>query len=478
MTVERGRGRPERGRRQGLVCAGALLLAGALALAPFLVAAVEAVGSDRLAAFAGLPPARPFEPLPREGAIWPLLAQGLAAAEREGAAKALAWSPWLVPAVLGCLVSAFLLRRREPFSGARWLAYGLRLLLAGSALAGAASALSAIGRTADRIVREPVLAPPEDDRRLAETVLGELAWVLAREGPDGRIREALQACDLDLAEALAGAARLVGRPLAAETEAALDAARSAWGRTACVAADAPCLATGRGCRTTTGLVTSFALELTTLGDLRDLTREFLLEPEPDPVLVGLAATGLALALGTLVAPEAAVPLSTARAALKVGIRGRILRAPLIAELRRLLGEAVDAGGFLAAARRLDQKAMQAAIRPAELRPLVAAGEDLWAIAETGGRRDRMLAARSADRLDELPLFRRVALRFGEDSAGIFATLGRRLVEAFRIYRLSEALVGDLRAALAGLAASLWGLAWALARAPAERLSRRSLRALS
>lgn len=454
-----------------------LLLAGLLA-APFLAAGLEAIGPARLLAVAGYAPAAPFEPLPCEGAIWVLLATGLDGARERGLSTARAWAPVLAPTALVCLAAALLPCLRVRSDRTRWAARGLRLLLAVAALAGLVHGLGVLARLADRVVREPILAPPEEDRAVADTVLGELRWVLAREGPDARIREAAEACDLGLAEALAAGARLGGHPLLPETEAALEAARSWRGRIACAAADAPCLATGSGCRTTAGLLTSVAVELTTIGDLRDLVRELVLESEPDPVLVGLAAVGLVLTAGSLIAPEAAGPLATARAALKVGIRSRLLRPRLVAELRRILDEAVDGPGGLDAMRRFDREAAVAAVRADRLWPLVGAGEELVAIGSSSGRRAALLAARSVDELGELPLFRRVAASLGEDAAGAFALLGRNLPRAFRVYRAGEEVRGAVRNAAAELAASLLALLLALLRAPAELLLRRALRGRS
>lgn len=456
----------------------ALLLLAALLAAPFVVAGLLAIGPHRLLAVAGYAPAAPFEPLPREGAVWALLATGLDGAREHGLSTARAWAPVLAPTALVCLAAALLPCLRARSDRTRWAARGLRLLLAGLALAGLVHGLGALARLADRVVREPILAPPEDDRAVADTVLGELRWVLAREGPDARILAAIESCDRGLAEALAAGTRLGGRPLLPETEAALEAARSWRGRIACGAADAPCLVTGTGCRTTAGLLVSFAVELTTIGDLRDLARELFLESEPDPLLVGLAAVGLVLAAGSLIAPEAAAPLATARAALKVGIRSRLLRPRFVAELRRILDEAVDGPGALAAIRRLDREAAIAAVRADRLRPLVGAGEDLLAIGSSSGRRAALLAARSVDELDELPLFRRVATSLGEDAAGAFALLGRNLPRAFRVYRAGEEVLGGVRNAAAELAASLAALLLALLRAPAELLLRRALRSWS
>lgn len=407
-----------------------------------------------------------------------MLAAGLEGARTSGLATARAWVPALGPAALACLAAALLPCLRAPADGTRWAGRGLRLLLAGFALFGCATALGELGRLADRVVRAPIPAPPEDDRALADTVLGELRWVLARDGPDARIREAAEACDLGLAEPLAAGARLVGRPLLPETEAALEAARSGWGRLACAAADAPCLATGRGCRTTAGLLASFAVEVTTLGDLRDLVRELVLESEPDPVLVGLAAVGLALTAGSLIAPEAAGPLATARAAVKVGIRNDLLRPRLVAELGRILDEAVDWRVVLDALRRFDREAAVTAVRADRLRPLVGAGEALVAIGSSSGRRAALLAARNVGSLDELPIFRRVAVSLGEDATGAFAVLGRRLPEAFRVYRAGSEVLEAVRLELGRIGASFAALLLAFLRAPAELLLRRVLRSWS
>lgn len=454
----------------------ALLLLAGLVAAPFVAAGLEAIGPHRLLAVAGYAPAAPFEPLPREGAVWVLLATGLDGARTQGFATARAWAPVLAPTALVCLAAALLPCLRARSDRTRWAARGLRLLLAVVALAGLVHGLGALARLADRVVREPILAPPEDDRAVADTVLGELRWVLAREGPDARIREAAEACDLGLAEALVAGARLGGRPLLPETEAALEAARSWWGQSNCVAADVPCLlpCTDRPCRTMAALLARFWLDLTSPGDLATLGCELLVEPEPNRVLVALSVVGLVLSAGSLVAPEVTLPLGTARAALKVGIRNGLLRPRLVAELRRILDEAVDGRVVLDALRRFDREAAIAAVRLDRLRPLVGAGEELVAIGSSSGYHAALLAARSVDELGELPLFRRVATSLGEDAAGAFALLGRNLPRAFRVYRAGDEVLRAARNAAAELAASLLALLLALLRAPADLLLRRAL----
>lgn len=272
--------------------------------------------------------------------------------------------------------------------------------------------------------------------------------------PDALIRDALAADDPERARALADAAARHGRPLDPATADALAASRTLAARTRHQLRDLGRSLTGGPIRTGAGLAAALAFELSPAADVRDLARESaraLAGDEPDRLLLGLSATGLAATTLGLAQPAAAATALAGKAALRTLLRGGRMAPELARDLRRALTGAAPAAR---AARAFDA---------------------LGAIALTRGPRTALLAAGAARSLDDLPALERIARELGGRADDAFRVLGRNAAPALRLGRAAARLVGEIIALALALAGSLLGLAAAVPRRWLVRRLRRLAR---
>lgn len=219
----------------------------------------------------------------------------------------------------------------------------------------------------------------------------------------------------------------------------------------------------------TGLAGAFAGDLVGIGDVRDLAREgwnYATGAPADPVIMGLAAIGLAVTAATWASVGQAAPLRGGLTLIKALRRGGRVSAGLARSLGRMVGEAVDLPGLKGAIRSagaLDlasaRAAMVAAVRPARLAPLATMTRDAVTIARRSGTRaldDAFALARSPA---EVGRAARLSGGFGRATRGALKVLGR-----------SALLIGEAVLAIGSwiLAGCAWLVAIALA---AARLGR-------
>lgn len=271
---------------------------------------------------------------------------------------------------------------------------------------------------------------------------------------DALIRDALAEDDPERARALAEAALRHGRSLDPATLDALAASRTLAGRSLHQARDLGRALTGGPIHTSAGLVTTLAFELTPAADVRDLVREgrrALAGQEPDRLLLGLSAAGLAATTAGLAQPAAAGSALAGKAVLKALLRGGRTAPDLARDLHRGLTAAAPAARV---ARAFDA---------------------LGTIALTRGPRTALLAAGAARSLDDLPALARIARELGGGADDAFRVLGRNAAPALRLGRAALRLVGELTALALALAGSLLGLAAAVPRRWLVRRLRRVAR---
>jgi hypothetical protein len=115
----------------------------------------------------------------------------------------------------------------------------------------------------------------------------------------------------------------------------------------------------------------------------------------------------------------------------------------------LTEQAVDMPGLSAWLRRGDAAADPSGvgrfIRRQGVDALGRTGSDVAGIFVSGGRRATIAALRTADRADDLTVFRRVARTFGAEADGYITLLGRRLGMMYRTWGLSLPMVAKLLA---------------------------------
>jgi hypothetical protein len=217
-----------------------------------------------------------------------------------------------------------------------------------------------------------------------------------------------------------------------------------------------------------------ASDVTGVGDLRDMiheARKISRGEEPDRLMLGLSAVGLAVTSATIASVGVLLParagISSMRAAAKAG---RISKA-LAADVARLAHDAFDAtaiSGAAAAAARFDLAAARVealgAVRRAALAPLRKMAEDVAIIGRNAGVRGAQEALSVAHNAAEVRLVARMAESRGAGARAALKILGRG---AFALTTAGLAMFGWIAAGV--------GYAW-LALALAVALARRAVHA--
>lgn len=175
-------------------------------------------------------------------------------------------------------------------------------------------------------------------------------------------------------------------------------------------------------------------DLTGYGDVRDLWNEgekLQRGEEPDALVVGLAAAGLALSAVTWSSVGAMLPARSGLTIVKSAQKAGRLSRPLAKALGASAAKAVDREAFatgLSAAARLDLAAARAAagkiVRPGALTTFRALGEDAATLYRRAGARGAKDALAIAEDGAELRKAARLASARAGATRAIFATLGR------------------------------------------------------
>lgn len=186
-----------------------------------------------------------------------------------------------------------------------------------------------------------------------------------------------------------------------------------------------------------GLAGVVASDLTGIGDVRDLIHQgqkISRGEEPDQLVLGLAAVGLAVTGATILSVGAALPARAGVSTIKVAAKTGRLSKPLAANLTRLVGDAVDTKAVSAAATAaasLDlaatRTAARAAIRPASVARLSSVAEDVTTIGRRAGVRGTHDALALTRETAELRKVAVLAGKRGVSTRAILKVLGRGAV---------------------------------------------------
>lgn len=258
---------------------------------------------------------------------------------------------------------------------------------------------------------------------------------------------ALAAGDVDDALLLKESADLAGLALpqrqldrlAAETTPLAQARRTAYacGRGFVLGAGEG--AAGIGC----AVVSDFSV----VGDLRDLARE-LPKENPNDLIVGLAAVGLALEAGTLISLGAAAPAKAGVSMAKSAARAGLISGPLTRELRMAVGEAVDLNRLRRGAR-IDEAG--SFVRAEGLQRLTRPMSDLKSVYDVGGWRAARQALKISDSADDVADAARAARTLGPQAAPVLRVIGKGALRGTKIVlRGSWRIAGAIFAAVTGL----------------------------
>jgi gamma-glutamyltranspeptidase/glutathione hydrolase len=392
------------------------------------------------------------------------------------------WDVWYrVPLLLSFMAStlAWLRRRRlrTPDRRCSLRVIGLRLGLALASLALLLLATERLARVVDQVVAHPLVELPADDRAIADTLLGQLARVAAGTDFDQVIGESLARGDVEHARIHAAAADLAGRPLLPATREALAEATS-WQATL-LRSSWDALrggVTGRG-ESLSGLAGALAVDLTPAGDLRDIAYELGVAERPDELVLGLSVVGLGLTAAAFLAPAQALPARFGKAMLKTTARFARVSAGVGADIRRLAARLIDLPAARRATAELDLAPATAArlVRPEVAGELGQVGAELYRIQRAAGTGAALGVLQQADRLADLPFYRRVGQVLGKNTEPVLGLLGKHTRQAFRVYRAGKRAWLTTGGWLAALAMSLGGLLLSLSGSAASHLLKRRIR---
>ncbi len=179
-------------------------------------------------------------------------------------------------------------------------------------------------------------------------------------------------------------------------------------------------AAGIGC----AVVSDFSV----VGDLRDLARE-LPKENPNDLIVGLAAVGLALEAGMLVSLGATAPAKTGVSVAKSAARSGLLSGPLARELRGAVGEAVDLNRLRRTGRAEEAGEL---VRAQGLTRLTRPMGDLKTVYDAGGWRATRQVLKISDSADDVADAARAARALKADSAPVMRVLGKGALRGTKI----------------------------------------------
>jgi len=395
------------------------------------------------------------------------------------------WDVWYrVPLLLSFMAStlAWLRHRRLRTFDRRCSlrVIGLRLGLALASLALFLVAAERLARVVDQVVAHPLVELPVDDRAIADTLMGQFVRVAAGTEFDRVIQEALDRGDVEHARIHAAAADLAEQPLLPATREAL-AEATGWQATL-LRGSWDALhggVTGQG-ESLSGLAGALAVDLTPAGDLRDIVYQLGMAEQPDELVLGLSVAGLGLTAAAFVAPAQALPARFGKAVLKTATRFGRVSAGVGADIRRLVARLVDLPAAKRAAAELDLAPATAArlIRPKAAGELGQAGGELYRIQRAAGTGAALDMLGQADRLADLPFYRRVAQALGKNTEPVLATLGKQTRHAFRVYRAGKRAWLTAGGWVAALVTGLGGLLLSLSGSAISFLLKRRIRRLS
>jgi hypothetical protein len=276
-----------------------------------------------------------------------------------------------------------------------------------------------------------LLLAQDDPAELAERQLDRAfdATVAARE-----IEAALRDDDLDLAESFIELARARGVPVAPDLLARVTAAtRAAASATAKAGSFARGLVTGEP-DDLVSLAGTVAGDLFVFGDIRDAVREggrWAAGQEPDHLILGLSAVGIAVTAGTYASLGAAAPARAGLTAVKAARKTGVLGARMAESLSRSLRGTVDRTALQKAMATasltkpaLAVRAVREAVKIEKADDLFRLTRDIGRVQTRAGTRAAVDGLRLADNPREMARVAKVAEKQGGKTRAVMKVLGR------------------------------------------------------
>ncbi|OYW33635.1 MAG: hypothetical protein B7Z45_08290, partial [Azorhizobium sp. 12-66-6] len=176
-----------------------------------------------------------------------------------------------------------------------------------------------------------------------------------------------------------------------------------------------------------GLAGTLAGDLTAWGDVRDLTREswtYANGGDPDTLILGLSAAGLALTAGTYATFGAGLPVRAGVTLVKAAKRAGSLSVDLGQSLARAVRHSFDVPALRKAVASADGPGLRAAVNADGLKPLGRLLGDVGTVQGKAGARTALTGLAVAEDGRDLARLARLAERKGDQTLAILKILGR------------------------------------------------------
>ncbi|WP_027134432.1 hypothetical protein [Geminicoccus roseus] len=383
-------------------------------------------------------------------------------------------APLLLSALAASLAQARLWRRM-PRAWPRQAA--LRAGLFAISLGCIVLAVQQVTLLVDRVVEQPFIELPAEDRDIEQTLLGQLARVAAGTDFNTVIGEALERGDVNHARIHVEAAGLLGIPLRPETMLSFAEATS-WRATILRQSVEVMRGGATGQSDSLGsLAGALAVDLTPAGDLRDIAYQLGVPDEPDRFVLGLSVFGLSLTALAFVVPQQAIPARFGKAFLKTAGRFAKVSPGVGADIRRIGTTLVDLPAAGRAARSMDLTPARAArlVRHEVATELGHVGGRLYRIHASAGTAGTLAVLKQADDLADLSFYQRIAKAMGPTTEAVLTLVGKNSKTAFRVYRAGKRVQATIGGWMMALLTGLGGLVASLSSSLTSSLARRRLR---
>jgi len=203
-----------------------------------------------------------------------------------------------------------------------------------------------------------------------------------------------------------------------------------------------------------GVAGALAADFTVVGDLRDLSEQFGLHQQGQPVnklITTLAGIGVGLTAVTVGSGGVAAPVKAGASTLKLAARMNRLTRSFRDELMRIGARVFDWQQFLRLSKGADltsiSRVAKQAYNPQAARSLGALAEQANGIRKNTSVVDSIHLLKYVDNADDLRSVNRLSQRFGIHTRGVFRLLGRTAIRGVKALRITLELLISITASI-------------------------------
>lgn len=184
----------------------------------------------------------------------------------------------------------------------------------------------------------------------------------------------------------------------------------------------------------TGLACSAVSDAMVIGDIRDVVDEMgkiVIGQEPDQLVLGLAAAGLALEVGTLTTGGASLGAKAGASLIKAGVKSATVSRRLMREVGHVLSSAINVAPLksLSVADATNLPKLRAVASEAvdlrRVEPVIEAAGTLRKIEERGKPIDAIMVMKTAEGLDDIKAAEKVSSVFKGKTGAVLKVIGRK-----------------------------------------------------